>query len=77
MKKPNWDRFIRGLYCWTVYDNFRGYVEVYSNGRKHARNSFCQILERIYEDYSFWDFKKARELVKKNKKYKICYEKLI
>jgi hypothetical protein len=51
---------------------------VYSDGRKHARNNFCQILDRIFEDYSFWDFKQARELVRKYKdSYKIYYEKLM
>ena len=78
MKKPNWTRFIRGLYCWTVKDNFRSKVVVYCDGRKHARNNFCQILDRIFEDYSFWDFKEARELVRKYKdRYKIYYEKLM
>jgi hypothetical protein len=78
MKKPNWTRFIRGLYCWTVEDNYRSKVVVYRDGRKHARNNFCQILDRIFEDYSFWDFKEARKLVKKYKdSYKIYYEKLM
>lgn len=77
MKKPNWERFNRTLYKWTVHNNFNGYVEVYRNGSKHARNSYCQILERIFDDYSFWEFKKARELVRKNKKYYIYYEKVM
>ena len=78
MKKPNWTRFIRGLYCWTVEDNYRSKVVVYSDGRKHARDNYCQILDRIFEDYSFWDFKEARKLVKKYKdSYKIYYEKLM
>lgn len=78
MKKPNWTRFIRGLYCWTVEDNFRSEVIVYRDGRKHARNKYCQILDRIFEDYSFWDFKQARELVRKYEdRYKIYYEKLM
>ena len=77
MKKPNWDRFNSLLYSWTVCDKFAGYVKVYRNGRKRARNSYCQILERIFDDYSFWHFKEARELVRKNKKYYIYYEKLM
>lgn len=79
MKKPNWTRFIQGLYCWTVKDNFRSNVTVYSDGRQTARNRYeDQILNRIWYDYSFYDFKKARELVRKYKdKYKIYYEKLM
>ena len=68
MKKPNWTRFIQGLYCWTVKDNFRSNVTVYSDGRQTARNRYeDQILNRIWYDYSFYDFKKARELVRKYK----------
>lgn len=78
MKKPNWTKFIRGLYCWTVEANYRGKVVVYNDGRKHARNKYCQILDRIFEDYSFWDFKQARKLVRKYKdEYHIRYEKLM
>ena len=43
-----------------------------------SSNKFDQILDRIFEDYSFWDFKEARKLVKKYKdSYKIYYEKLM
>lgn len=78
MKKPNWTRFIRSLYCWTVEDDFKSKVVVYYDGRKHARNRYCQILDRIFEYYSFGDFKKARESVRKYKdRYKIYYEKFM
>ena len=79
MKKPNWIRFIQSLYSWTVKDNFRSNVTVYRDGRQTARNRYDdQILNRIWFDYRFCDFKQARKLVKKYKdKYKIYYEKIM
>ena len=77
MKKPNWTEFNYKLYSWTVYQKkFNGIVHKYSN-KSHAINiGYNQILDRIYERYNFYEFKQARELVRRYKdEYGILYEK--
>lgn len=78
MKKPNWFDFNQSLYRWSVYNKYYGKVDK-TVGQSHGFNiKDDQILNRIFDDYRFSDFKKARELVKKYKdKYYIRYEKLM
>lgn len=77
MKKPNWFGFNQALYRWSVYNKGYGQVDK-TIGQSHGFNMKSdQILNRIFNDYRFSDFKKARELVKKYKdEYSIRYEKL-
>jgi hypothetical protein len=61
-----------------VYNKYWGHVNK-TVGQSHGVNmKDDQILNRIFDDYRFSDFKKARELVQKYKdKYYIQYEKLM
>lgn len=77
MKKPNWTEFNYKLYCWGVYrKKSSGCVNKYSNKSHGINMGGDQILNRIYESYNFYEFKWARDLVKKYKnEYGIYYEK--
>lgn len=78
MKKPNWFGFNQTLYRWSVRNKYYGQVDK-TIGQSHGFNmKGDQILNRIFDDYRFRDFKEARELVKKYKdEYHIRYEKLM